>query len=182
MSLPFYELKCTHCDLIAQFSYRTSYRFDGHTDDPVRPKLRPGWCHDCDTATTVGSPLTDEDIHWEVEAYRELSARSIFSVFRTRARKKFIADQKAKIDRLVAAVEYYAKNPFPPRCLSCGGTHVASVDLPNDFGIPHMTGVNHACGGSIQATMRGRFSFGDRPEVWYDTVARTSSTPSSRRR
>lgn len=170
MSLRSYTVTCDRCQHSSTQSRATVYRYAGPPE--TAPPPRYGWCAQCDAVTVQLVPLSEKEAKDE---------RSILGGVRTsRMLAKFCEDAylAARMDEMDAVekrLEYFARTPYPLRCLKCGGTDVSPI--PEEVikeGRKSDTGIIHRCGGSLQVegnTIRISYR-DDRPATLYDAEGR----------
>lgn len=175
MSLPFYNVTCTGCSYTGRYSFNVWYEFDGGLDALCQPTLTQGWCYECECVLTISIPQTEASIRNEIaerESWinEELAKRSLhkFLLFPVKVDEQLIQGWKKAVEELKSCIGYWNSYQCSSRCLTCGSTNVARVELPSDFGHPVPIRVGHTCGGQIVSVMSGRVNFGGRPKVVYN--------------
>lgn len=175
MSLPAYQIECTHCSYSERFAYEILYQSEGGWEAPVKPDLTQGWCEDCQKVLTIFTPFREEtgkaDIEkldqWIAEESAKRSQRN-FLFFKAKVDEELIATWAEKREAIARGMEQLRGRHFPDRCLTCGSERVIRVDLPNGYDVEQDLGIKHRCGGEIVATMTMRLGFGNRPRVVVD--------------
>lgn len=175
MSLPAYQIECTHCSYSERFAYDILYQSEGGWDAPVQPDLTHGWCEDCQKVLTIFTPFREETGKADIDKLNQLIAdesakrgRRNFLFFKAKVDEELIAAWEEKREAIARGIEQLRGRHFPNRCLTCGSERVTPVDLPSDYDVVPPLGITHHCGGQLVATMTMRLSFANRPRVVVD--------------
>lgn len=171
MSLPYYSLNCTFCNLERHFLFDTAYEFEDTDEKGYTPALHTAWCTDCDKVVISANPQTQVSIASELksrtacieeERHRKRSLRHPFR----KPDERIIQRLESEIAHLKMSVEFFRYQGMMPRCLTCGGENITGLELP-DAGSASI-GIRHHCGGTIYAATEGRVNFGKLPVVTYN--------------
>ena len=159
MSMPFKIITCDTCDFNASTTCLWG-RFDYVSPNGTRLNVKRtyGWCYSCQDIRPI-EDLSDEDklkndIDTNIQKIAGIRETSLLGKILQLLGKDWwpIHSLKEDIKDNQRRLKFLHKRKTPPKCLTCSGTEIETINLPNPQGknVDKITELHHpSCGGNL---------------------------------